>query len=197
MATTYVKGTFLQTTRKAAEFATDTTIYSKSQLLIEEDTLKMKVGDGVNVFANLKYANLSPTEVQSLIAESSHTHINKSVLDQINQDMVERMQQEAVTPIANVKATADGAKITITDYKGTTEAEIKSGKEINTSYDESSETIIIGGDGGFSDLTQSERDQINQNKTDIAEKLDVIKDESGNKYNLLIKNGKLYYGSLN
>lgn len=130
---TIVKGTYVQTAKKAAEFAADTTtIWSKNQLLIEEDTLKMKVGDGINVFSQLKYTTVSPTEVQKLIADSSHSHINKAVLDQINQDMVERMQQEAVTPIANVKATDDGAEITITDYKGTTKAEIKNGKVPST-----------------------------------------------------------------
>lgn len=191
---TIVKGTYVQTSKPAATFAADTTtVWSRNQLLIEEDTLKMKVGDGINVYSKLRYATISPEEVQKLITDSSHTHLNKAVLDTINQDMVDRMQQEAITPIANVRTTTDGAEITITDYKGTTRAEVKSGKEINTSYNEDEETLYIGGDGGYSELTQSERDQIKQNKTDIATKLDKIKDTDGNTYNLLIKDGKLYY----
>lgn len=169
MGVTIVKGTYVHTSKPAASFAKDTTtIWSRGQLLIEEDTLKMKVGDGINIFSKLKYANISPEEVQKLITDNSHTHLNKAVLDTINQEMVDRMQQEAVTPTANVRTTVDGAEITITDYKGTTTASVKSGKEVNTSYNEEEETLYIGGDGGYSELTQSERDQIKQNKKDIA-----------------------------
>lgn len=191
---TIVKGTYVQTAKPAATFAADTTtVWSRNQLLIEEDTLRMKVGDGINIYSELKYATISPEEVQKLITDSSHTHLNKAVLDTINQEMVDRMQQEAVTPTANVRTTVDGAEITITDYKGTTTASVKSGKEINTSYNEEEETLYIGGDGGYSELTQSERDQIKQNKADIATKLDKIKDAEGNSYRLLVKDGKLYY----
>ena len=169
MGVTIVKGTYVHTSKPAASFAADTTtIWSRGQLLIEEDTLKMKVGDGINIFSKLKYANISPEEVQKLITDNSHTHLNKAVLDTINQEMVDRMQQEAVTPTANVRTTVDGAEISVTDYKGTTKATIKSGKEVNTSYNEEEETLYIGGDGGYSELTQSERDQIKQNKKDIA-----------------------------
>ena len=45
--------------------------------------------------------------------------------------------------------------------------DIKSGKEVNTTYNEEEETIYIGGDGGYSDLTEEERNQITKNKNDI------------------------------
>ena len=60
MAANTIKAIYVQTAKPAAEFAADTTtVWAKNLLLIEEDTLKMKMGDGVNTYGNLKYANLS------------------------------------------------------------------------------------------------------------------------------------------
>ena len=81
MAQNTVKARFIIQHKTASAFASDTTVYYEGELLIEEDTLKMKVGDGTNTFANLDYINLNPTEVQSLIDAAKHTHSNKSVLD--------------------------------------------------------------------------------------------------------------------
>lgn len=68
--------------KTAAQFASDSdTVYLKGELLIESDTLKMKVGNGTDVYSALEYANLTPSEVQDLISEASHTHSNKAVLD--------------------------------------------------------------------------------------------------------------------
>ena len=143
MAANTIKAIYVQTAKPAAEFAADTTtVWAKNLLLIEDDTLKMKMGDGVNTYGNLKYANLSTEEVKQLILDKS--------------------------PIVTVTQTENGAEISVTDYKGTTKATIKSGKEVNTSYNEEEETLYIGGNGGYSDLTQEEREQIKQNKKDIA-----------------------------
>ena len=81
MAQNTVKARFIIQHKTASAFASDKTVYYEGELLIEEDTLKMKVGDGTNRFANLDYINLNPTEVQSLIDAVKHTHSNKSVLD--------------------------------------------------------------------------------------------------------------------
>ena len=81
MAQNTVKARFIIQHKTASAFASDKTVYYEGELLIEEDTLKMKVGDGTNTFANLDYINLNPTEVQSLINAAKHTHSNKSVLD--------------------------------------------------------------------------------------------------------------------
>lgn len=81
MAQNTVKARFIIQHKTASAFASDKTVYYEGELLIEEDTLKMKVGDGTNTFANLDYINLNPTEVQSLIDAVKHTHSNKSVLD--------------------------------------------------------------------------------------------------------------------
>lgn len=102
----------------------------------------MKMGDGVNTYGNLKYANLSTEEVKQLILDRS--------------------------PLVTVTQTEDGAEISVTDAKGTTKATIKSGKEVNTSYNEEEETLYIGGNGGYSNLTQEEREQITKNKNNIV-----------------------------
>lgn len=143
MAANTIKAIYVQTAKPAAEFAADTTtVWAKNLLLIEEDTLKMKMGDGVNTYGNLKYANLSTEEVKQLILDKS--------------------------PIVTVTQTENGAEISVTDAKGTTKATIKSGKEVNTSYNEEEETLYIGGNGGYSDLTQEEREQITKNKNNIV-----------------------------
>lgn len=143
MAANTIKAIYVQTAKPAAEFAADTTtVWEKNLLLIEEDTLKMKMGDGVNTYGNLKYANLSTEEVKQLILDRS--------------------------PLVTVTQTEDGAEISVTDAKGTTKATIKSGKEVNTSYNEEEETLYIGGNGGYSDLTQEEREQITKNKNNIV-----------------------------
>ena len=55
MAANTIKAIYVQTAKPAAEFTADTTtVWAKNQLLIEEDTLKMKMGDGVNTYSNLK-----------------------------------------------------------------------------------------------------------------------------------------------
>ena len=143
MAANTIKAIYVQTAKPAAEFTADTTtIWAKNLLLIEEDTLKMKMGDGVNTYGDLKYANLSTEEVKQLVLDKS--------------------------PIVTVTQTEDGAEISVTDANGTTKATIKSGKEVNTSYNEEEETLYIGGDGGYSDLTQEEREQITKNKNNIT-----------------------------
>lgn len=68
----------------AANWATSTLVLLKNEMAIESDTRKIKIGDGVNTFSGLKYINLTPEEINTLITalnESKHTHKNKAVLD--------------------------------------------------------------------------------------------------------------------
>lgn len=82
MANTALKTRIIINHKTAAEWAKDVeTVWMKGELLIEVDTRKMKIGDGVKKWAELKYANVTPEEVQSIIAQSAHTHSNKTVLD--------------------------------------------------------------------------------------------------------------------
>lgn len=67
--------------KTAEEFAADKKIYLKNEPLLETDTRKLKYGDGVHTFAELKYATVTPEELQNLVAQSAHTHDNKAILD--------------------------------------------------------------------------------------------------------------------
>lgn len=68
--------------KPAADWGKDTeTIWLKGEFLVESDTRKIKIGDGVNKYSALKYANMTPEEVDALVKQSSHSHNNKSVLD--------------------------------------------------------------------------------------------------------------------
>lgn len=67
--------------KTAEEFAADKKIYLKNEPLLETDTRKLKYGDGVHTFAELKYANVTPEELENLVAQSAHTHANKAILD--------------------------------------------------------------------------------------------------------------------
>lgn len=51
------------------------------EFCIESDTRKMKVGNGTELYSALKYANVTPEDVANIVASSSHTHSNKSILD--------------------------------------------------------------------------------------------------------------------
>lgn len=53
----------------------------KGEFVVETDTRKIKIGDGVTTYGDLPYATLTPGEVQTLITNASHSHNNKSVLD--------------------------------------------------------------------------------------------------------------------
>lgn len=63
------------------EWAAVTTIIMDGELCIEKDTRRAKIGDGTKMFSELKYMNITPEEVETLIQNASHTHDNKQVLD--------------------------------------------------------------------------------------------------------------------
>lgn len=81
MAGTVLKAPFLLRGKTAEEFAADEKIYLKNEPLLETDTRKLKYGDGVHRFSELKYANVTPEELENLVAKSAHTHSNKEILD--------------------------------------------------------------------------------------------------------------------
>lgn len=82
MANSTLKTRIVINNKPAADWGKDTeTIWLKGEFLVESDTRKIKIGDGVNKYSALKYANITPEEVESIVAQSSHTHNNKSVLD--------------------------------------------------------------------------------------------------------------------
>lgn len=70
-------------------WSTSEKVLLKGEFAIEltDGTPKIKIGDGVNTFADLPYAALTPSEVDSKITAAvnaaKHTHSNKSILDAI------------------------------------------------------------------------------------------------------------------
>lgn len=67
--------------KTAAEWATCTVVPLSGEFCIESDTRKLKVGNGTELYSALKYANVTPEEVENIVAQSSHTHSNKATLD--------------------------------------------------------------------------------------------------------------------
>ena len=68
----------------AANWANSTLVLLKNEIAIESDTRKVKIGDGTNVYADLRYINMTPEEINTLITaleEAKHTHDNKAILD--------------------------------------------------------------------------------------------------------------------
>ena len=82
MANSTLKTRIVINNKPAAEWGRDTeTIWLKGEFLVESDTRKIKIGDGVNKYSALKYANMTPEEVDALVKQSSHSHGNKAILD--------------------------------------------------------------------------------------------------------------------
>lgn len=67
--------------KTATEWASCVVVPLAGELCIESDTRKMKVGNGTDTYATLKYVNATPEDVDNIVAKSSHTHSNKSILD--------------------------------------------------------------------------------------------------------------------
>lgn len=67
--------------KTATEWASCVVVPLAGELCIESDTRKMKVGNGTDRYAALKYVNVTPEDVDNIVASSSHTHSNKSILD--------------------------------------------------------------------------------------------------------------------
>lgn len=82
MANSTLKTRIVINNKPAADWERDTeTIWLKGEFLVESDTRKIKIGDGVNKYSALKYANMTPEEVDALVKQSSHSHSNKAILD--------------------------------------------------------------------------------------------------------------------
>ena len=82
MANSTLKTRIVINNKPAADWGKDTEkIWLKGEFLVESDTRKIKIGDGVNKYSALKYANMTPEEVDALVKQSSHSHSNKAILD--------------------------------------------------------------------------------------------------------------------
>lgn len=127
--------------KTAEEFKADEKIYLKNETLLETDTRKVKYGDGIHRFSELKYANVTPEELENLVAKSAHTHSNKDILDattasfttelkaQVEANVVHDWAKAEVKPTYTadeVGADATGAaEQALTDAKAYTDQKVK------------------------------------------------------------------------
>lgn len=84
MANNTLKTRIVLNNKTSSEWASstyNTTVPLKGEVCIYSDLRKIKIGDGTNTIADLQFATLTPEEVTQLIQASSHSHSNKSVLD--------------------------------------------------------------------------------------------------------------------
>ena len=105
--TTTLKVPILVRGRTAAEFNVDEKIYLKNETLLEVDTRKVKYGDGVHRFSELEYANVTPEELENLIARSSHTHSNKEILDATTASFTTELKEKVDANVVHEWAKAE------------------------------------------------------------------------------------------
>lgn len=94
--------------KTAAQWATDKTVVLNGEVALESDTRKLKAGNGVDVFKDLPYLNLTPEEINSLITAASHTHSNKAILDATTASFTTALLEK-------LNGIAEGANKTIVD----------------------------------------------------------------------------------
>ena len=105
--TTTLKVPVLVRGKTAAEFNVDEKIYLKNETLLEVDTRKVKYGDGVHRFSELEYANVTPEELENLIAKSSHTHSNKEILDATTASFTTELKEKVDANVVHEWAKAE------------------------------------------------------------------------------------------
>ena len=105
--TTTLKVPVLVRGRTAAEFNVDEKIYLKNETLLEVDTRKVKYGDGVHRFSELEYANVTPEELENLVARSSHTHSNKEILDATTASFTTELKEKVDANVVHEWAKAE------------------------------------------------------------------------------------------
>ena len=80
----------------------------KGEFLVDTVTRKIKIGDGATAYTDLAYANLTPEEVQELIKNASHSHSNKSILDETTASFTTALLEK-------LNGIASGANKTVVD----------------------------------------------------------------------------------
>lgn len=107
-------------------WGTSEKVLLKGEVAIEltEKEPKIKIGDGVNTFAKLKYATMTPEEinnaVQQAIQTASHSHANKDILDAITASFTTELKanyDKAYTHANSAHAPSNAERNTITTIK--------------------------------------------------------------------------------
>ena len=109
MANTTLKTRIILNNKTTDEWAQNGSFVGlKGEFLVDTVTRKIKIGDGATAYADLAYANLTPEEVQELIKNASHSHSNKSILDETTASFTTALLEK-------LNGIASGANKTIVD----------------------------------------------------------------------------------
>lgn len=109
MANTTLKTRIILNNKTTDEWAQNGSFVGlKGEFLVDTVTRKIKIGDGATAYADLAYANLAPEEVQELIKNASHSHSNKSILDETTASFTTALLEK-------LNGIASGANKTIVD----------------------------------------------------------------------------------
>lgn len=122
MATTTTLNTrILLRSDTTANWNTSTIVLLKGEIgieFLESGEAKAKAGNGTDVWADLPYISLTPTEINALITtlnSSAHTHSNKSVLDATTASFTTALK----TKLDGIAASADNVTFTQALTSGT------------------------------------------------------------------------------
>lgn len=110
----------------SVNWSTSEKVLLKGEVAIEltDKEPKIKIGDGVNTFAKLKYATMTPEEinnvVQQAIQTASHSHANKDILDAITASFTTELKEnydKAYTHANSAHAPSNAERNTIATIK--------------------------------------------------------------------------------
>lgn len=110
----------------SVNWGTSEKVLLKGEVAIEltDKEPKIKIGDGVNTFAKLKYATMTPEEinnaVKQVIQTASHSHANKDILDAITASFTTELKanyDKAYTHANSAHAPSNAERNTITVIK--------------------------------------------------------------------------------
>lgn len=109
MANTTLKTRIILNNKTTDEWAQNGSFVGlKGEFLVDTVTRKIKIGDGATAYTDLAYANLTPEEVQELIKNASHSHSNKSILDETTASFTTALLEK-------LNGIASGANKTVVD----------------------------------------------------------------------------------
>ena len=112
MANTTLKTRIILNNKTTDEWAQNGSFVGlKGEFLVDTVTRKIKIGDGATAYTDLAYANLTPEEVQELIKNASHSHSNKSILDETTASFTTALLEK----LNGILAQETGKAVTMTD----------------------------------------------------------------------------------
>ena len=147
MANTTLKTRIILNNKTTDEWAQNGSFVGlKGEFLVDTVTRKIKIGDGATAYTDLAYANLTPEEVQELIKNASHSHSNKSILDETTASFTTALLEK-------LNGIASGAnKTTVDDKLSSTSVNPVQNKVVKSELDGKVPTSTKGAKNGVAPL---------------------------------------------